>query len=102
MAIDLYPLAIGDQVAWASRRPVGRPPARHSQRAPGDAALAVGPGDQRATKGKLRITQGSEQGTRTTEPEADAEATARREPGQRLVIVGGRRRGGHSRVSSSS
>ena len=36
-------------MAWASRRPVGRPPASTpSERR--DAALAVGPGDQRATK----------------------------------------------------
>ena len=96
-AIDLDPLAVGHQVR------LGRGPdpvARGSQRGIGegqDAALAVGPGDQRATDRALGMVELAEQRPRPPEAQPDPEATAFGQGVQCVVVgeAGSSRRIGH-------
>ena len=67
-----------------------------------DAALAVGPGYECTANGQLRVAKRRQERPCPPEPEPDPEPTAGGERGERFVIVGRGRRGGHSRVSSSS
>ena len=111
--VDDDPLAIRHQVRL---RGLTHAIARGTECSAGQrehASLAVGPGDECSTDGELRITQRAQERPRAPEAQADAEPTAFRERGQRLVIGarggridldGGDRRGecGHSRVNSSS
>ena len=86
-AIDLDPLAVGHQVRlWGRPDPV----ASGSQRGIGegqDAALAIGPGDQRATDRALGMVEFAEQGAGPPEAQPDPEATAFGQ-GTQCVVVG--------------
>ena len=93
--IDLHPLPVRDEV-WLRRGPDPIP--GRLQRGAGDgqhAALAVGPGDERAADGSLRVVELTEERPRPPEAEADPEAAALRQGSERLLVR-------HSRVSSSS
>ena len=107
-AVDLDPLAVGDQVRLGGRPD---PVAGGSQRGIGEgqhAALAVGPGDQRATDRALGIVEFAEQGARPPEAQPDPEATALGQGSQGVVVgeAGGAEDRSsvarHSRDSSSS
>ncbi len=88
-AVDRHPLAIRDEVRLGG---LADPQPRGPQRAAGErqhAALPVGPRDQCATHGELRVAEGGEQGARPAESQPDPEPTPGGERRQRLVVVGG-------------
>ena len=99
-AVDLDPFAVGDEMRLGGRTHVV---AGRSQGGVGqgqDAALAVGPGDQCAADGALRVAQRGEQGTRPAKPEPHAEPPARFElPDRRLVVLAHPRDGHGCRVT---
>ena len=89
-AVDLDPLAVGHEVRFR-RRPDAI--ARGAQRRIGegqDAALAVGPGDQRAADRPLGMAELAQQRARPAEPEPDPEAAALGQRAQRVVRRSGR------------
>ena len=93
--IDLDPLAVGDEMGLGGRPDVvaGGP-----QRGIGqgqDAALAVGPRDQRAADRPLRVIEGLEQGARPAETQPDAEPAARRQRAEGGSVGETGRRTGH-------
>jgi hypothetical protein len=96
------PLAIRDQVRLRGLADTQASGAEGTPRECQHAALAVRAGDERAAEAELRVAECGEQRSGPTQTEPDAEAAAGRQRGKRLVIVGRRGRGGHSRVSSSS
>ena len=107
-AIDHDAFAVGHEVRLR-RGP--DPVAGGPQRGVGqgqDAALAVGPGDERAPDRPFRVVELAQQGSRPAQAQADPEPAALAECLERLPVaqavrrLGHRRPVTHSRVSSSS
>ena len=75
-AIDLDPLAVGDEVRLGRRADAvpGRPKRRIGQGQ--DTALAVRPGDEGAADAQLRVAERVEQGARPAKPQPDPEPAA--------------------------
>ena len=94
-AVDLDALAVGDEV-WLRGRPHAVACGAQGRLRDGeDAALAVRPGDERATDRAFGVVELAQQGPRPPEAQPDTEAAALRQCPECLFVR-------HSRVSSSS